>query len=69
MGQLGGNGEYWPLFAILTLLLEYGPEITTCHYKGLLHEYVMFCYGFPTHGPACSAEVPHTKWPLLHLVV
>jgi hypothetical protein len=25
----------------------YGPEITTCHYKGLLHEYVMLCYSFP----------------------
>jgi hypothetical protein len=25
----------------------YGPEITTCRYKGLLHEYVMICYGFP----------------------
>jgi hypothetical protein len=24
------------LFAILTLPLVYGPEITTCHYKGLL---------------------------------
>jgi hypothetical protein len=25
-----------PLFAILTLPLVYGPEITTCRYKGLL---------------------------------
>jgi hypothetical protein len=25
----------------------YGPEITTCHYKSLLQEYVMLCYGFP----------------------
>jgi hypothetical protein len=25
----------------------YGPEITTCHYKGLLQEYVMLCYDFP----------------------
>jgi hypothetical protein len=35
------------LFAILTLPLVYGPEITTYHYKGLLQEYVMLCYGFP----------------------
>jgi hypothetical protein len=27
------------------------------HYKGLLQEYVMLCYGFLTHDPACSAEV------------
>jgi hypothetical protein len=25
----------------------YGPEITTCRYKSLLHEYAMLCYGFP----------------------
>jgi hypothetical protein len=25
-----------PPFVILTLPLVYGPEITTCHYKGLL---------------------------------
>jgi hypothetical protein len=25
----------------------YGPEITTCRYKGLLQEFVMLCYGFP----------------------
>jgi hypothetical protein len=25
----------------------YGPEITTCHYKGLLQEYVKLCYEFP----------------------
>jgi hypothetical protein len=25
----------------------YDPEITICHYKGLLQEYVMLCYGFP----------------------
>jgi hypothetical protein len=25
----------------------YSPEITTCHYKDLLHEYGMLCYGFP----------------------
>jgi hypothetical protein len=24
----------------------YDPEITICRYKGLLQEYVMFCYGF-----------------------
>jgi hypothetical protein len=24
------------LFAVITLPLVYGPEITTCHYKGLL---------------------------------
>jgi hypothetical protein len=35
------------LFAILTLPLVYGPEITTCGYKGLLQEYVVLCYGFP----------------------
>jgi hypothetical protein len=34
-------------FAILTLPLVYGPEITTCRYKGLLQEYVMLCYRFP----------------------
>jgi hypothetical protein len=27
--------------------LVYGLEITMCHYKGLLQEYVMLCYGFP----------------------
>jgi hypothetical protein len=31
-------------FAILTLPLVYGLEITTCCYKGLLQEYVMLCY-------------------------
>jgi hypothetical protein len=31
--------------------LVYGPEITTCHYKGLLQQYVMLCYGFLTNGP------------------
>jgi hypothetical protein len=30
-----------------TLPLVYGPEITTCRYKGILQEYVMLCYGFP----------------------
>jgi hypothetical protein len=34
------------IFAILTLPLVYGPEITICRYKGLLQEYVMLCYGF-----------------------
>jgi hypothetical protein len=29
----------------------------------------MLCYGFPTHGPACSAEVSCTKSPFLHHVV
>jgi hypothetical protein len=38
------------LFDILTLPLVYGPEITTCHYKGLLQEYIILCYGFP-HRP------------------
>jgi hypothetical protein len=31
-----------------TLPLMYGPEITTCCYKGLLLDYVMLCYGFLT---------------------
>jgi hypothetical protein len=35
------------LFAVLTLRLVYGPEITTCRYKGLLQEFIMLCYGFP----------------------
>jgi hypothetical protein len=47
----------------------YGLEITTCYYKGLLHEYVMLCYGFLTHDPTCSAEVSCTKWPLLQNVI
>jgi hypothetical protein len=47
----------------------YSLEITTCRYKGLLQEYVMLCYGFPTNGPASSDEVSHTQWPLLHHVV
>jgi hypothetical protein len=29
-----------------TLSLVCGPEITICHYKVLLQEYVMLCYGF-----------------------
>jgi hypothetical protein len=40
------------IFAILTLPLVYGPEITTCCYKGLLYEYIMLCYRFPIKGPA-----------------
>jgi hypothetical protein len=35
------------LFAIHTLPLVYGPEITACHYKGWLQEFVILCYGFP----------------------
>jgi hypothetical protein len=31
---------------MITLPLAYGPEITTCYYKGLLQEYVKLCYGF-----------------------
>jgi hypothetical protein len=44
--------------------MVYDPEITTYCYKGLLQEYVMFCYGFPNKGPACSAKVSPTKAPL-----
>jgi hypothetical protein len=29
------------------LPLVYGPEITACHYKGLLQEIFKICYGFP----------------------
>jgi hypothetical protein len=32
---------------MITLPWVYGPEITTCYYKGLLQEYVMLCYDFP----------------------
>jgi hypothetical protein len=40
-------GDYRTSFLpFFTLPLVYGPEITTCCYKGLLHEYVMLCYGF-----------------------
>jgi hypothetical protein len=47
----------------------YGREITTCRYKGLLHELIMLCYGFPvTQDPACSAKVSSWLEPLLHLV-
>jgi hypothetical protein len=34
------------LFSFFTLPLVYGTKITTCCYKGLLQEYIMFCYGF-----------------------
>jgi hypothetical protein len=47
----------------------YGPEITTCHYKGLLQELVILCYGCPvTRVPACNAKVFSCLKPLLHLV-
>jgi hypothetical protein len=52
------------LFAILTLPLVHGSEITTYHYKGLLQKYVMLCYGFPIKGPACSANHSLAKAPL-----
>jgi hypothetical protein len=32
--------------------------------KGLLQEYVMLCYGFPSKGPACSAKDSPSKAPL-----
>jgi hypothetical protein len=35
--------SFLPFF---TLPLVYGPEITTCRYKGLLQEYVMLFYDF-----------------------
>jgi hypothetical protein len=57
------------LFAIRTLTLVYGLEITTCHYKGLLYELVMLCYGSPVNrAPASSAKVSSWIKPLLHLV-
>jgi hypothetical protein len=47
----------------------YGPEITTCRYKGLLYEYVIFCYGFPhTVAPLAVLRFPihsgpfYTMW-------
>jgi hypothetical protein len=47
----------------------YDPEITTCHYKGLLLEWVMLCYGFHmTRVPTCSAKVFSWLELLLHLV-
>jgi hypothetical protein len=43
----------------------YGLEITPCHYKCLLQEYVMLCYGYPTRAPlACSAKVSPATTPL-----
>jgi hypothetical protein len=49
-----------------TLPLVYGSEITTCHYKGLLQEYVMLCYDFH-HRPRLQCQgFPHR--PLLHHV-
>jgi hypothetical protein len=53
-----------PPFAILTLPFVYGLEITICHYKGLLQEYVMLCYGLRSKGPACSAKDSPAKAPL-----
>jgi hypothetical protein len=58
-----------PFLPFFTLPLVYGPEITTCRYKGLLQELVMLCYGFPvTWVPTCSAKVSSWLEPLLHLV-
>jgi hypothetical protein len=37
----------------------YDLEITTCHYKCLLQEYIMLCYSSPL-GPACSAKISPT---------
>jgi hypothetical protein len=57
------------LFVILTLPLVYVPEITTCHYKDLLQELVMLCYGSPvTRVPSSSAKVSSWLEPLLHFV-
>jgi hypothetical protein len=57
------------LFAILTLPLLYGSEITTCHYKGLIQELVILCYSFPvTRVLTCSAKISSWLEPLLHLV-
>jgi hypothetical protein len=47
----------------------YSSEITPCHYKGLLQEYVMLCYGFLNKWPLFQCYgFPH-KRPLLHHVV
>jgi hypothetical protein len=52
------------IFAILTLPLVYGPEITTCRYKGLLQELVMLCYSFPHLGtPLAMLRFPHNSSP------
>jgi hypothetical protein len=57
------------LFAILTVPLVHGPEITTCHYKGLLQELVMLCCGFPwPRVPPSNAKVSSWLEPLLDLV-
>jgi hypothetical protein len=50
--------------SFFTLPLVYSPEITTCHHKGLLHEYVILCYGFLTKSPTCSAKFSLTQVPL-----
>jgi hypothetical protein len=39
----------------------HGVEITTYRYKGLLQEYVILCYGFPSKGPAYSAKHSSAK--------
>jgi hypothetical protein len=55
--------------SFFTLSLVYGPEITTCRYKGLPRELIMLCYGFlMTQVPACSVKVSSWLKPLLHLV-
>jgi hypothetical protein len=47
----------------------YDVEITICHYKGLLQELIMRCYGFPmTRVPAYSAKNSSWLKSLLHLV-
>jgi hypothetical protein len=47
----------------------YGPEVTTCHYKGLLLELVMLCYSSTWPWvPASTAKVSSWLEPLLHLV-
>jgi hypothetical protein len=57
------------LFPILILPLVYGPEITTCCYKGLLYELAILCYGYPwPRVPARSAKVSSYLKPLLYLV-
>jgi hypothetical protein len=57
------------LFAILSIPLVYGSEITTCCYKGLLYELVMLCCSFlQPWVPNCSAKASSWLEPLLHLV-
>jgi hypothetical protein len=54
---------------MITLHWVYGLEITTCHYKGLLQEYIMLCYVLPNKlSPLAVLRFPH-KHPLLHHVV